>query len=301
MQDPRHNPMHAPTPAKESWRRPIEIIVLMVIAFAIVVIFRNEIRVRWWGYRLAQTSDVQDRMQYLSLLSSMDVKSLPVARTLIKDTDPANRSFGVALLSTINGDEADRLLEVACIDNDKTIRQSAILGLSMRATANTVYRLAGLIKQLDADSAMFAVSRLAGINRPESLAELTRIARSHPEAGVRAQAIESLGQWGGDDVVGPLIDCLSDDAVYSGLTATEAQAHDALASMAPQFAVSDKPGSDSSKSENTGAAKDTNGMRAARKLRDITGQSFGYLDADAAERTLAIARWRSWFESKSGE
>jgi HEAT repeat protein len=279
---------------------------VMVVVFVLVVMFRNDIRVRWWGYRLAQSADVQDRMQYLSLLSSMDVKSLPVARSLIKDSDAANRSFGVALLSTINGDEADRLLETACLDDDKTIRKSALLGLSMRATANTVHRLAGLIKQLDAESAMFAVSRLAGINLPDSLEVIVRTARSHPDIGVRAQAIESLGQWGGDDVVGALIDCLSDEAVYSGLTATEAQARDALASMAPQFAVpkesvTGEPVTESAEADLHKMSGDTNGMRAARKLRDITGQSFGYLEATGLKRVPAIARWRSWHESKGGD
>ncbi len=299
MQQTPPNPTNVPpTSAKDSWRRPIAIIVLMVVAFAVVVVFRNEIRVRWWAYRMTQTTDVQDRMHYLSLLSSMDAKSLPVARSLIKDDDPANRSFGVALLSTINGDKADRLLEIACIDEDKTIRQSAILGLSMRATENTVHRLAGLIKQLDAESAMFVVSRLVGINLPQSLEEISRIARSHPDAGVRAQAIESLGQWGGDDVVGTLIDCLPDDAVYNGLTATEAQARDALASMAPQLAATDISASDSTGSGEAAAATKTNGMRAAETLRHITGQSFGYLEAEQSKRAPTIARWRSWHESK---
>lgn len=271
----------------------------MVVVFALVVGFRNDIRVRWWGYRLTNSTDVQDRMHYLSLLSGMDTKSLPVAKSLAKDPDTAHRSFGVLLLSTITGDEADRLLETACVDDDATIRKSAILGLSMRKTANTVYRLAGLIKQLDAESAMFTVSRLGGINLPDALEEISRIARSHPDVGVRAQAIESLGQWGGDEVVGPLIECLSDDEVYSGLTATEAQARDALESVAPQFAL---PGTSESKElggDSTRVAEDTNGMRAARKLRDITGQSFGYIEATPLERTPAIAKWRSWHESKS--
>ncbi len=272
------------------------IIIAMVAVFALVVAFRNEIRVRWWGYRLAQSADVQDRMQYLSLLSSMDAKSLPVARSLIRDADAANRSFGVALVSTINGDEADRLLETACIDSDETIRQSAILGLSMRSSANTVQRLAGLIKQLDAESAMFAVSRLVSINLPESLDELIRIARSHPKDGVRAQAIESLGQWGGDDVVAALIDCLSDEAVFSGMTATESQAQEALGTMAPQFAITGELATDAKISELRGKS-DTNGMRAAHELRAITGQSFEFLEADELGRLAAIGQWREWYEA----
>ncbi len=294
--------MHATKPnpmaqRKDSWRRPVMIIVAMVVLFALVVVFRDEIRVRWWGYRLSQSADVQDRMHYLSLLSGMDAKSLPVARDLIRDPDSANRSFGVALVSTINNDEADRLLEIACVDSDETIRHSAVLGLSMRSSANTVQRLAGLIKRLDVKSAMFAVSRLAGIALPESLDEIVRIARSHPDAGVRAEAIQALGQWGGDDAIAALIDCLSDDAVYSGLTATEAQAREALQTMAPQLALTDATDSGDGQSDLMENRK-TNGMRAAEKLRNLTSQEFGYIEGDDIERLAITGKWRAWHEQK---
>ncbi|NOX59876.1 MAG: HEAT repeat domain-containing protein [Planctomycetes bacterium] len=279
-----------------SWRTPILIIVGMVIAFVFVVVYRQEIRVRWWAYRLGRVSDVADRMAYLELLASAGELSLPVADKLIQDPDAGNRSFGIVLLNALKGDEVERLLVVACNDRDASNRRSAILGLSMRRSVKTVERLADLIDELDSDSAMFVVSRLVGIDFPESFARLSRVARSHVDVGVRAQAIDALGQWSGRGgsrrTVDVLIECLSDDAVFGGLTATESMAQEALAFAAPHqvgsngAAVVRHPG-------------DTNGERACRVLRSLTGKSFAFLEADKADRLSAIRRWRAWYESQN--
>ena len=138
---------------------------------------------------------------------------------------------------------------------------------------------------------MFVVSRLEGFDMPEAITELARVAKSHSKVGVRAQAIASLGQIGGDEVVGALIDCLADDDVFEGVTFLQSQAHEALASVAPQFATSNGL----EMNPNPG---DTNGMRAARILRNITGESFGFLEAHASERAEVVQRWRDWFGSR---
>jgi len=105
--------------------------------------------------------------------------------------------------------------------------------------------------------------------------------------GIRAQAITSLGEWDGADVVATLIACLTDNAVFKGLTATEQAAQASLAQAAPHLATQDAfPPED----------RPTNGERAAILLQAITGENHGYLSTPRGGRAEAIANWRAWLE-----
>jgi len=268
----------------------IAAVAVMVLLWLLVVLSRNDIRVWWWGYRLRQCSALTDRVHYMQLLVGMGARCLPVAEDLLADEDAALRSFGVALLHPLAGEESFALLGRACHDPDAEVRQSAIIGLSLRAGVQTVPLLCELTDHVEVATAMLATSRLGMLRSPAALDALRGLACGHTQAGVRAQAIETLAEWGGDEVVDTLITCLADEVVFEGLTVSQRGAADALLHAAPHLVE------ENSIEEIVGAGC-SNGARAARGLRALTGQNFGYLEAPPGERTASLEAWRRWRRS----
>lgn len=285
------NPSNAPTPhppagyEARSRRRMYLAVILLLALFAAVVVFRREIRVRWWGYRLAATTDVGERTRYLGLLTTEPERAAPVARRLLAAEDAATRSFGVALALRVPGSAGDEMLKQALHDPDSAVRQGAIIGFSIRRTPEVTPTLRKLADDADLEVALSATAALSTAGGPEALAALGELARHHPQPGVRAQAISSLAELDAPEVVPALIDCLADDAVFAGLTATERDALDALQHVAPQL---------SGAAEMPRDAGRTNGERAAVALHAVTGQDFGYLEAEPETRGAIIERWRAW-------
>ncbi len=292
-------------PNRRSNRTTVIAIAIMLVLWLLVVINRDWIRVRWWGHQLQTAKTAADRTYYLQLLASRKRHSLPVARELLADDDAGVRSYAVALLNVMDGDDARGMLNAACADPDETVRRNAIIGLSLRSEPAVVARMSGLTDYPDECTALLAVSRLVSIGTPEALAALARLADRHPNPAVRAQAIESLGQWDGADAVGPLIECLDDDAVFTGMTESQRSALAALDAVG-MGAMGDMGTNGAAGSADLDMKKRTadliasnhltNGQRAAIALRRITDQSFGYVEAAPADRAAIIAKWRAWHE-----
>ena len=279
----------APTPKStkdRGRRRMYALLALMFLAFALVVIYRREIRVRWWGYRLAATSDLTKRTHYLGLLATEPERAAPVARDLLAADDAATRSFGVALALRVPGPAGEQLLQKALHDKDSSVRQGAILGLSVRRSATVVPTLRALADDPDLNVAMTAVEGLVTAGGDDALQALAELARHHPQVGVRAQAIAALGETRAPEAVPALIDCLTDNAVFDGLTVSEQDALDALQHVAPQMEAQTEMPRDVHRS---------NAARAAIALHVITGQDFGFLDAAPEDRAAIIAAWRAWY------
>ena len=266
----------------------------MIAALAVVVLLwlavvwcRHDIRVRWWGWRLEHSTTVAGRLYYLQLLAGAGERALVVARDLLATDEAALRSFGVALANSIPGEESLALLKRACHDPDADVRESAITGLSMRPSPQVLRTLRELADHSDIETAMWATSRLTALDSPEALSILRELARTHAEVGVRAQAIDSLAEWGGDQVVDALIACLTDEAVFGRLTASQRGAAEALTHVAPHLVEGDSV-------ETIVGVDQSNGARAARALRAVTGQTFGYVEAKPDARRSAVAAWREW-------
>lgn len=269
----------------------------MLVCFALVVIFRVDVRARWWAYRLRKRPDAPSRLYYTRLLASVGERAVPVLDDLVSDEDAGVRSFAVALLTSLKSARSFDLLEQACRDEDRDVRKSAIFGISFRESPGVVPFLVGLAGDGDEETAMLAVSRLEAINRPTALAALKRIAIEDSRPGVRAQAIQSLATGPVAETASVLIQCLEDYAVFAGRTVTERAMRETLTGASPPMAVLLD---DASNASLLGFPGETNGSRAARVLRSLTGEDFGYVGGTAEMRRLAVSQWHKWLAAHSG-
>lgn len=250
-------------------RKQVIVIAAMLAAFLAVVVFRDEIRVRWWAHRLADCEDPKERIHYAELLASRREQSLPGVRRLLAHDDVGIRSLAVVVLNTLEGEASLELLVTAAGDADAVVRRNAVMGISMREPESAAAALGGLVEHRDEPTAMLAVSRLAGLRTQRVDEMLARLARDHSSAGIRAQAIESLEVRGGGEAVEALKACLEDDAVFTGLTEGERGALEALRSAATKGLLE----------SNMGAAREAldlptmaNGERAAEALRRLAAE-----------------------------
>jgi hypothetical protein len=290
-QDPNHS---AVTPDDDaatqraslarSRRRMIVIIALMLAAFAVVVVFRREMRARWWGYRLAHTEDVARRLGYLELLAADPGPAEPIARDLLAAPDASTRSFGVVLAARMEAAVAIPLLARAARDPDAAVRQGAVQALSYIHQPDAARALLVLADTDDPGLAMLATRGLVNTQEPIALEALMRIARTHPHAGVRAEAITSLQTADDVSAVPALIECLADHAVFAGETATEQAARESLSAVAPHLAA---------EPADAAAPRPSNCRRALTALEALTGAQIGECDPAPEATQALIERWRS--------
>jgi hypothetical protein len=269
-------------------RRMVVAIGLMVVLWLVVVLARHSIWAHWWGYRLQRADDVSERLHYLGRLAGLGEAGLPIARDLLNSEDIEMRGFGVNLLSRVRTPAAADGLLVAVADPDPDIRRLALQAYGDHTGPDVIATLERLIHDPHPDVAQWAVVCLATRHGPASFPVVISTARGHDDPGVRVQAIEALAMVDAHEAIDTLIECLNDLDTYAGQTVIEQSAARALGSMVPSEATqipSDSPDGESSR---------VVGDEAARALRILTGESFGYRAADAEARKNAITAWREW-------
>ncbi len=266
------------------------VILSMIAAFLLIVLCRQEIRVRWWGYKLANSTEASERLFYLQLLAESGAKAIPVAKNLLAENDAGLRSFGLALSASSPGEPAVKLLIKTCDDTDWEIRKGAITALAMRKSESGLQKLLKLTANKNLETAMLAVSHLANTDSPAALESLKNLALNDKRAGVRAQAIESLAYWPVDDIAEALISCLSDQEIYEGLIASDQEALDILSQASPDLAAEVTP-------EQFSPSR-TNGTRAAIILQKLIGQNFGYIETPTNDKSTPVKAWKNWWEKQ---
>ena len=236
----------------------------MVVLFGLVVLFREPIRIRYWGYQLAHSTSATDRDYYFQLLASRNERSLPIARRLLASGDVQTRLDAVDLATTVKSRAATALLARACDDPDAAVRRRAIIALARRDDDGIVGRLRTLADHTDVDTAMLATSALTTVGSPRALETLIQLAHANHRAGVRAQAIESLSQWGPEPGVRTALEaCLNDDVLVEFPIETERQARAALAFAQGKLAERGEP---ITLDDTDPFTPMTNAQRAARAL-----------------------------------
>ncbi|MCP4249864.1 MAG: HEAT repeat domain-containing protein [bacterium] len=228
--------MSTPT-GKRSSRRLVVAITLMVLVWVAVLVGRNQIRARWWEYRLTRTPTAdaaQDRAGYVARLASLGPAALSSAQRLAAHEDPNLRILGVTLAEQIDHPRSVDLLTEAATDPDPEIRTAAVLGLRRH---RAVPPLADLARGCDAIAACAAVDALAAIGTTEAIDVVTALAApgadNRAELAVRIQAIESLGLAGIKSAVPVLKSCLDDNTVFEGRTLAERSAAAAIEAHHP--------------------------------------------------------------------
>lgn len=278
-------------------RRMIIAIGLMVVLWVFVLLARHSIWAYWYGHKLQTTTDVGERLDCLGRLVRLGDASVPIGATLTRQDDVGLRSFGVALLTALRLPKAVPHLLAAVDDPDPDIRRSALAGYAAQEGSDVTAELIRRMDDARLDVAMQATVELAR-NRPEeAVTPLIAAVREHREIGVRIQAIQSLAMLEADEAIDVLIDRLADPSTYTGRTAIEASAERAFQAASP----SDDSAGGSASIGQLVEPVHVVGEEAARALRSITGQSFGYRADDEPARESAIAAWREWRASQPVE
>ena len=228
-----------PRNVTSSNRRLFLAVAVMVVVWLAAMLYRNEIRARWWLYRLTSlstTDGLDPHARYLARLASVGEAALPAAERLLQDSDTTLRSFGVTLLQRLQSPRAGELLLDASSDPDPVIRGEAVRGLGGRGDVTSLRRI---VRRDDPVAACAAVEALASVGSQEAveiiISQVRNGAARDGRAGlpVRVQAIESLGELQAGQAVEALIDCLADQTFFEGWTAAERSAAAAVAAMRP--------------------------------------------------------------------
>jgi HEAT repeat protein len=281
---------HADRPTRpRASRAPLIALLVIALACAAAIIFRDALRVRWWSHRLVHAHTPQKRTHYLGLLMTAGDDALPAAESLACSDDPALRTYAIAIAAAIAKPSANDLLIRAASDADETVQRNAILSLARRGDAG-IAALRRLAEEADPPAAQRAVFALGLAGTPVADAILLDLARGAGSPAVRAEAIQALATVPPSVSRDTLIDCLQDDATFAGPMVFEQEAMMALGAAAPQRA-----------GEAAAPVAASNAARAARILYAHFGQDFGDPDAVGADRAAIQAAWRQWAESGAGE
>jgi len=180
--------------ARSRW--PTVLLAVFIVLFLLTIWQRNRIRAHWWAARLEKAETLSNRTYYLSCLLSVGDSAKGAIRRLARSENPEARALAIPAMARLPEPvrlaELDRLLA----DPDAEIRQSAALALAFTGgeavTDILARRATGRDSSAAAATAAAALSRIAS---PVALAILCKTAREHPDAAVRAQAVESVGAW----------------------------------------------------------------------------------------------------------
>jgi hypothetical protein len=276
---------------QRSNRRFVAMFVALAVICAVLLVFRYPLWARWWGYRLVNTADSQARLGYVMRLAGLGEASVPVGAGLLSRDDLELRSFGVFLLSRVNTPLSTRHLRRAIDDADEDLRRMALQEYARRPGAEVAAELVRRLDDSRPDVVGWAAVGLATDHLDAGLEPLGRAARSHPEAGVRVQAIQALALTNRREPVDALIDCLDDMGRYTGWTAIDASAARAIRAASGRSASF---GVDFPTDAPDAPPQYIVGQEADRALRALTGVSFDYQVDDPEVRRNAIAAWREW-------
>jgi HEAT repeat protein len=128
-----------------------------------------------------------------------DPNALPILKSLYDSANNSSLREQIIFAVSINEDKSssvDFLIKAAQSDPDRGVRRQAIFWLGQMAGQKALEALGNTVDDTDAETevqkqVVFAISQR---NRNEAVPALIRIARTHPKAAVRKQAIFWLGQ-----------------------------------------------------------------------------------------------------------
>ncbi|MGB9623727.1 MAG: HEAT repeat domain-containing protein [Phycisphaerae bacterium] len=284
--------------SRHAHRRMWIIIAALVVLWAAAMLFRWEIRARWWGYRLAHTDSPASRAYYFACLASIGDRAVGTAGRLLRNPSPEVRLEAVGILHRCRSERAGALLLQAMGDGDADVREAAALGLALHHDKAAMPSLLEMLRSDDADTALAAAVAMQHIGTPQAAAALVETVRTRAvgerSATLRAQAIDSLGLIGDRQAVPALIECLTDERPVTTRPAADRALLRAIEAIGPDLA---RQGLDP-KSLAAMPAPVTVADLAARALQRITGESFGFRSTDPPERKDAVARmYAQWWES----
>jgi len=277
-------------------------IAALVVLWAVAMLFRWEIRARWWGHRMAHADSPASRAYYFACLASIGDRAVGTAARLLRNASPEVRLEAVGILHRCRSERARALLLRAMSDGDADVREAAALGLALYHDRSAMPSLMKMLRSDEPNTALAAAVAMQHIGTPEAAAALIETVRTRlvgeRSATLRAQAIDSLGLIGDRQAVPALIECLTDERPGATQPAADRALQRAIEAMGADLAGK---GFDP-KSLAEIRAPATVADLAARALQRITGESFGFRSTDPPDRKDAVARmYTQWWESHKAD
>jgi HEAT repeat protein len=233
------NPTIQPAAGKPARRWFVALAALLIAIWVIAMLFRWELRARWWAWHITRAESREDRDFYLTRLASIRDKSLGVVDMLLEDPRPEVREAGITVLRYCESEgAADRLLTMLG-DEVPDVAGMAATALAWRAgSSRYVDRLQTTLNRKGPPQwgAAVALGRIGGPSAENALkSALGGGATGDWPADVRAQIIDSLGMLGCRDSLGLIAEALKDDRLIQTLPHSQLSARRAIAALQPDL------------------------------------------------------------------
>jgi HEAT repeat protein len=268
----------------------------MVAAWLGVVLNRGRIQGHYFAHQLVEAESPDAHAYYFSRLAGLGAKASGAVGRLSRHASADVRSLGVALAQQLKTDFGRELLLERLGDADREVRQMAALGLAFHHRAEALPVIVEMANEPGESPALAAAAALERIGGEAAIGALLAAAKGHGTTPVRAQAIDSLGRLEAEAAIGALIELLGDETEIEFVPATDLAALRAI-EMAEHSLIQQGINPDEVEVGQRGPA--TIGAMAARSLRRITGESFGFGETEGVEgRKEAAEMWRKWYAAR---
>ncbi|HVP11703.1 MAG TPA: HEAT repeat domain-containing protein [Phycisphaerae bacterium] len=184
-----------PVSQRDTWRRPLLAIAVLVCLFAAAMYQRNSIRAYWWASRLAAAEDFKIRAYYLTLLTTVGDSAAGAIHRLAQNSRADVRALAIPAMVRLSAKYKLPELSGLLADGDAEVRDSAATVLAFMANDGATRILIEHARSGRSGEAASSVAALARVSSTDALAALCDVVRSHSDAIVRAQAVEALAAW----------------------------------------------------------------------------------------------------------
>ncbi len=263
------------------------------------MLFRTDIRTRWWAYRLGQAGDPAARRYYTACLAATGSGSLSATRRLLDHPRLEVRLAALQILHHCSDPAARKFLVLAIADRDDRVSDRAALELALRSDRRgAVEELEALASSSSPEIARKAVVGMQRLGEPQAEDFLLGLLERTSDPDLRAQIIDALGLMGSRSAVPALIECLADQRAISHPPASFRWANQAIQCLESQLPAE---GLDPATLRSASVAPCTVAGVAERALAWITGISGGDPNAQRGhDRSEAIEPWREWQRTPVG-
>ncbi len=229
-------PRRAPAGPRRHKRWTFPAIVALVLLWLTAMVFRMELRSRWWAYRLTCVESAEDRTFYLSRLASAGEPALAAVERLIADPRERVRLDAVFVLEHVPAERArHRLLDLLSDPADEVAWRSAVALADRDDAERAVPPLIAMLRDPSAaESAATALGRVAG---PDAERALLDALKRTKDPDLRAAIIDALRIAAGRESLPDLKTMLDDRRPLTRPVPADRNLLRSLAGLAPQLAA----------------------------------------------------------------
>jgi hypothetical protein len=278
------------SPVRRSYRSGTILIAITAFACLAALLFRTEIRSRYWAAQLIQAATPADRAIPLTLLCNSGDAAWWGIETLLSHPDDEIRQYGVLVIQHLKSPRSRQRLLALLEDDNVAVRELAALGLAIQGDDSVIPTLVRIYSQGDMDSAASACVALERLGSPAAAAALSELSVSPRDPERSAALIDALTGIGTPRCAAALLRFLDDDRPCQSPERLERM----IEQLGPIIQKSGLP-MPSQPAPGDEPAPTTVAERAAAGLSRITGLTPPYTSAlPDEERKAATQVWSAW-------